>query len=159
PRRVYEVIPRRNLLPNQVPEVFVLKAPFPPDDRSIGYERGTSISKAWDQAATAAAIETTDYIFTHLKELSGVGDDAPHREKKLPEFCQKFAERAFRRPLTNEQKAFFIDRQFQRGRDLEAAVKRVMLLVLKSPRFLYREIGGGKLDGYDIASRISFGLW
>ncbi len=33
-----------------------------------------------------------------------------------------------------------------------------MLLVLHSPRFLYREIGGGR-DAYDTASRLSFGLW
>ena len=34
-----------------------------------------------------------------------------------------------------------------------------MLLVLKSPRFLYREIGEGNPDGYDVASRLAFGLW
>ena len=34
-----------------------------------------------------------------------------------------------------------------------------MLLVLKSPRFLYREVGGGPTDQFDVASRISFGLW
>ena len=39
------------------------------------------------------------------------------------------------------------------------AVKRVVLLVLKSPRFLYREIGEGSPDGYDVASRLAFGLW
>ena len=33
-----------------------------------------------------------------------------------------------------------------------------MLLTLKSPRFLYREVGGGP-DGYDVAARLSFGLW
>ena len=36
------------------------------------------------------------------------------------------------------------------------AVKRVVLLVLKSPRFLFRETG---TTPYDIASRLSFGLW
>ena len=35
---------------------------------------------------------------------------------------------------------------------------RVVLLVLKSPQFLYRELDGGS-DGYDVASRLSFGLW
>jgi hypothetical protein len=34
----------------------------------------------------------------------------------------------------------------------------VVLLVLKSPRFLYREVGGGP-DAYDVASRLSFALW
>ena len=71
-----------------------------------------------------------------------MGQDAPDREPKLREFCRRFAERAFRRPLTDEQKAFFVDRQFEEAANPEAAVKRVVLLVLKSPRFLYREIGG-----------------
>jgi len=159
PRQPFEVIPRRNLSLNQFPETFVVKAPFPPDDRSVGYERGTSVSKAWDQATTDAAIEVADYIIAHTKELAGVADDAPNREVKIREFCQRFTERAFRRPLSAEQKTFFIDRQFKGTRDLETALKRTILLVLKSPRFLYREIGGGKLDGYDVASRISFGLW
>jgi hypothetical protein len=30
---------------------------------------------------------------------------------------------------------------------------------LKSPRFLYREAGAGEPDSYDLASRLSFGLW
>jgi len=159
PRRAFEVIPRRNLSPSSPPELFVLKTPFPPDDRSAGYERGTSVSKAWDQATTDAAIEVASYVVVHLKELAGVGDGAADREAKLREFCRRFAERAFRRPLTDEQKAFFIDRQFKAVRDLETAVKRVSLLVLKSPRFLYREIGGRPPDGYEVASRLSFGLW
>ena len=33
-----------------------------------------------------------------------------------------------------------------------------MLLVLKSPLFLYREVTGGP-DGYDAAGRLSFALW
>ena len=66
-----------------------------------------SISKAWDLATTDAAIEVASYIVAHLKELSGVSDDASDREAKLREFCSKLAERAFRRPLTAEQKAIF----------------------------------------------------
>ncbi len=159
PKRAFEVIPRRNLLPVSLPETFVLTPPFPPDDRSAGYERGTSVSKAWEMATTDAAIEVAGYVVAHLKELSGVNDDASDREAKLREFCKKFAERAFRRPLGDEQKAIFLDRQFKDAPDQEAAVKRVVLLALKSPRFLYRETTGGRPDGFDIASRLSFGLW
>src|SRR5262249_35486889 len=113
-------------------------------------------SKAWDQATTDAAIDAAGYVVGHLRELSGVGD-GPDRVAGLRSFCRRFAERAFRRPLTNEQTRVFIDRQFERSRDPETAVKRVVLLVLKSPRFLYREVGGG--DAYDVACRIAFGLW
>src|SRR5262249_50986584 len=152
-------------------------------DRSTGWERGTSVSRAWDQAATDAALETADYVAAHLAELSGVRDGAD-RNQRLCEFGRRFAELAFRRPLTDELKQFFVDRQFEGGRDPETAIKRLVLLVLKSPRFLYREIGtltpnpsppegrGGKDssplpsggeglgvrgDAYDVASRLSFG--
>ena len=43
-------------------------------------------------------------------------DDAADREAKLREFCRKFAERAFRRPLTDEQKAALRRPPVRRGR-------------------------------------------
>src|SRR5262249_37619477 len=71
----------------------------------------------------------------------------------------QFAERAFRRPLRDEHRALYVDRQFREGRDLKTAVKKAVLVVLKSPRFLYRELGTGAPDAFDVASRLSFGLW
>jgi cytochrome c553 len=159
PRRTAEVISQTYLSPTAFPESFVLQASFPPDDRSVGYERGTSISKAWDQATTDAAIEVAGYVASRLKDLADVREGAKDRDAKAREFCRRFAERAFRRPLAAEQQAFFVDRQFQEARALEVAVTRSILLTLKSPRFLYREIGRGSLDSYDVASRLSFGLW
>lgn len=156
--RVAEVIPARHLSPGRFPETFVVTAPFPPDDRSIGYERGTTISKEWDQATTDAAIEVAAYVLAHLTELSGVKSDAGDREPRLREFCRKFAERAFRKPLTDEQRQLYIDQQFAEATDPTTAVKRVVLLTLKSPRFLYREVGE-TADSYDAASRLAFGLW
>jgi cytochrome c553 len=158
PHRAAETIPQRCLSPLSVPVSFVLTTPFPADDRSVGYERGTSISRAWEQATTDAAIEIADYVAGRLAELSGVRDDAADRPAKLRDFCRRFAERAFRRPLTDEQKRLYVDHQFENARTVETAVKRSLLFVLKSPRFLYREIGGGK-DGYDAACRLSFALW
>jgi cytochrome c553 len=159
PNRTAEVIPRRNLSPNRMPELFVVETPFPPDDRSVGYERGTSISREWDRATTDAAIEVAGYVASHLGELSGAGEGASDRATRVRAFCGRFAERAFRRPLTAEQQQLYVDRHFE-GRDLETAVKRVVLLILKSPRFLYREIGAPDgSDAYDAASRISFALW
>src|SRR5262249_43585058 len=102
-----------------------------------------------------------DYIAGRLKDLAGGSDSAPdqEREKKAREFCAQLAERAFRRPLAVEQRALYIDRQFQEVRDPKAAVTKVVLLVLKAPRFLYREIGAGAPGGSDVASRLPFGLW
>ncbi len=153
-----EPIPARDLSPNRFPETFVVETAFPPDDRSLGWERGTTISKEWDQAATEAALEAAGYVVTHLTDLSGVSDGAKDREAKLREFCRQFVERAFRRPLTDEQKQRYIDHPFKTARDPEGAVKRVVLLALLSPRFLYREVDGGS-DAYDVAARLAFELW
>jgi hypothetical protein len=158
PHRTPEIIPQRCLSPLAVPASFVLATPFPPDDRSVGYERGTTISRAWEQATTDAAIAIVDYVASHLAELSGVRDDAVDRPAKLREFCRRFAERAFRRPLTDEVKHLYIDHPFANARDVETALRRSLLFVLKSPRFLYREINGGG-DGYDVAARLAFTLW
>ncbi len=93
-----------------------------------------------------------------LNELAGTREGAGDRDAKVRDFCVRFAERAFRRPLTPEQKKFFIDRQFDAVKEPESAAKRVVLLALKSPRFLYREVAGGP-DQYDVACRLAFALW
>ncbi len=159
PHRVEEPIPQRCLMPVAMPEVFVVTSPFPPDDRSEGYERGTSISKAWEEATTEGALETAGFVATRLRELSGAAEGAPDRETRLRAFCRQFVERAFRRPLSSELEQTYVTRQFADSPDLETAVKRVVLLTLKSPRFLYRELGTADQDAYAVASRLSFGLW
>ena len=158
PGREPETIPDRYLSPSKAPQVFALATHFPPDDRSVGYERGTAVSKAWDQATTEAAIEVASYVLARLPELAGVKDDAEDRPAKLREFAAKFVERAFRRPLNDALKGVYVDHQFAKDRAPEEALKRVILLALKSPRFLYREVGGLG-DSYDAASRLAFTLW
>jgi cytochrome c553 len=158
PKRVTEVVPNRVLSPNWFPETLCVATPFPPDDRSYGWERGTAISKAWDAATTDAALDVATYVATHLNALAGTRDNAADREKKVREFCSRFAERAFRRPLTSNEKARYVDRAFEASKDLPLAAKRVVLAVLKSPRFLYRE-PSESTDGYDVACRLSFALW
>ena len=158
PRRAEEAVPSRNFWPGTSVETFTLSTPFPPDDRSVGWERGTAVSKEWDQAATEAAVDTAKYISDHLNQLAGTRDDAGDRPAKLRAFCKTLVERAFRRPLTDEQKKIYIDRQFEAAKDDGIAVKRVVLLALKSPHFLYREVDGSS-DSYDVAARLSFALW
>jgi hypothetical protein len=157
PHSVPEPIPSRQLSPTSSPEVCICSTHFPPDDRSYGWERGTSISKEWDQATTDAALEIVGYIATHLEKLSGVREDDAELAAKLKSFGRTFAERAFRRPLSDEETQL-VDKQFAATNDPVAAVKRVVVLVLKSPRFLFREVAGGS-DGFDVAARLSFGLW
>lgn len=159
PHHVEEVIPERFLSPHEAPKVFVLETPFPPDDRSTGYERGSSISKAWADATTFAALEVAGKIADNIDRLAGTKVDAEDRSAKLKSFSEKFVERAIRRPLSDDIKHIFVDRQFDEAADPVTAVKRVVLLTLKSPRFLYREVTTPDHDQFDVASRLSFGLW
>lgn len=161
PHGLLEPVPERCLIPQDTAEVFVLQSPFPPDDKSIGYERGTTISEEWYAATTGAAVETADYVLAHVEHLARVKRDAPDRADKLRRFATTFAERAFRRPLSPELTALVIDRPFADAPDLDAALKRSLLVALGSPRFLYREAdtAAGADDQFDTAARLSFGLW
>ena len=177
PHRVAEVIPSRCLSLSRPNEAFVVTTRFPPDDRSVGWEKATSISKEWDQATTAAAIEVATMMASRCDEFAGTKRDAADRDEILKAFCRRFAERAFRRPLDDEQRQVFVDRHFTEGVDAETAVKRAVLLTLKSPRFLYRELGARSLtlrvgtdagkpdsesratDPFDVASRVSFAMY
>jgi len=161
PRRASELIAQRHLFPSKSAPALVVHAPFPPDDRSAGYERGTSVSKAWVDASTEGAIEVAGYVADHLAELAGVTSDAAGRSQRLRDFCLRFAERAFRRPLTDSQKRLYVEHQFDSAPDADTAVKRVALLVLKSPWFLYRELPARGADNaaFDTAARLSFALW
>ncbi len=147
--------------PTIAPRTFVVSANFPADDRSQGYERGTSVSKGWHEGVTAGAIETAGEITDRLEDFSGVRENDPQRNSRLRDFCARFAEAAFRRPLGNTEVGFFIDRQFNAAGDVKVAVKRCVLLCLKSPRFLYPELSGEDEipDSYTVASRLSFALW
>ena len=158
PHRQDEVIPQRQLTPKGSRPLLVVNTPFPPDDKSDGYERGTTLSKAWHDATTLAAIEVANKVISQLRDLSGARRDDNDRDAKLRDFCERFVERAFRRPLADKERELYIDRQFSETDDSATAVKRVVLLTLKSPRFLFREIEGAN-DSHNIAARLAFTLW
>ena len=159
PHRAEEAIPHRHFTPHRQPETFVLTTKFPPDDMSRGYERGNLISKEWDAATTEAALEIAAHIESRLERLAGYKDASPENLKRLRSFCEKFVERALRRPLSDEQKSFYLDRQFANTKDPILAVKHIVLLVLKSPRFLYHGLDAAEHEQYEIASRLSYAIW
>ena len=64
-----------------------------------------------------------------MDRLAGTKDDAEDRREKVQAFLTRFASRAFRRPLSAEDRAFFIDPHLgERPDDLKGAVKRIVLL-------------------------------
>jgi Protein of unknown function (DUF1592)/Protein of unknown function (DUF1588)/PA14 domain/Protein of unknown function (DUF1595)/Cytochrome C oxidase, cbb3-type, subunit III len=154
----WEVLGAPYLSPTPAAHVAVVSTPFPPDDASEGYERGCGVSKAWQEATTVAAIDAADQVVTRLPRLSGVKDDDPERLARLKKFVADFASRAFRRPLDDEQRGRYVDGVFAAGVAPEQAVKRAVILILQSPRFLYPEIGPHK-DDYTVAARLALGAW
>lgn len=157
PHGAPEPVPERVLLPASAPPVFAAATPFPPDDRSIGYERGSAVSPEWFAATTAVATETADHVLRHVAQLSGVKPDAAGRDGRLREFAGTFVERCFRRPLTPEVRALFVDRPFADAPDPDTGLRRSILAALGSPRFLFREPAAA--DPFATAARLSFGLW
>ena len=159
PGRLEETIPQSRLSSIETPETLVVEAAFPPDDRSTGFERGTSITKEWDQATTDAAIEVADYIRGRLRDFAAVPELSAEHAPGVREFCARFVERAFRRPLSPQQRAVYVDAPFASTPDLETAIDRVVLMALKSPWFLYHEIKGESAKEFNTASRLAFVLW
>ncbi|MDB4793132.1 DUF1592 domain-containing protein [bacterium] len=159
PHGIQTVIPKRLLSPKRVSESVIVSTPFPPDDASLGYERGSSVSQAWVSATTQAAMEIANIVVQRLDRLAKTNRDDDKRRDKVKDFCYRFVELAFRRPLTEEQKQLLVENQFANSEDLEVAVKRVVLLAFQSPQFLYVELTDTEVDNYDVASRMSLGLW
>jgi hypothetical protein len=159
PHKVETRLTKHDLSPESVPASLVLETPFPPDDSSVGYPRGTSVSKAWDEATTFAALEVLRVVMKDLDRMAKIAGDDQGRAAKIKGFAARFAELAFRRPLTREQRTRYVDIHFEQAPDAEHAIKRVVLMALKSPYFLYPELPTGQPDAYTIASRLSFGLW
>jgi hypothetical protein len=147
PKRVPEVIPSRLLFPKEIAPTFVVSTPFPADDRSIGYERGNTVTKEWEDAVTAAALDAAAFLAKRI----------PQDKAKLKEQAAWFVQRAFRRGLDKETQTLYVDKQIDAAATPELGMKRVVLLTLLSPRFLYRDIGPG--DPYVTAANLSFGLW
>ncbi len=159
PQHALEPIPTHCLFNQPVAETFVVSVPFPPDDRSIGYERGNSVSSDWQQSVAKASLETANFVTGNLQRITGISSSDKDRRALLMDYGRRFVRQAFRRPLAPDVVQEYVTKQFAPGRDDSLALKRVILMSLMSPRFLYREISGPQPDNYRIASNLSFILW
>jgi hypothetical protein len=95
----------------------------------------------------------------NLADLSGVKPEAPDRIPRLKDFARRFVQRAFRRPLSEDQQCL-VEAQFDAAKSPEIAIKRVVLFALTSPHFLFPELAEREHpDGCDVAARIALSLW
>ncbi len=73
-----------------------------------------------------------------------------------------FAERAFRRPVTTDDTARYLQLAHDalaQGGTLESALRRAYKAILVAPEFLFLQERPGPLDDHALASRLSYFLW
>jgi hypothetical protein len=119
----------------------------------------------------AAAEDVARAVGARLDELLPCDPAAAGEEACAATFVHAFAERAFRRPLDDEERAW-LERFYaeaRAGRTFGEAIEMAIEVVVQSPQFLYRiEIGEAaeglpegvrRLTGFEVATRLSFLLW
>ena len=156
PGGAWTVIPAENLSPKGSSSVDVVTVPLPPDDASMGYERGVSVSREWTEAVAKGGLQAAALLAPRMHEYAGTTVTAPDRAEKLKAFAQRFAQLAYRRPLTAEQRAE-LTKLFTAEVTPEVATKRAILHVLSSPYFLYP--AAGPQDDYAVAARLALAMW
>jgi hypothetical protein len=125
----------------------------------------------------------TPRIRVHAAEVKGPHFDAwppvshraifgekPYESAAASDVLRSFAERAWRRPVAADDVALIVDlvraseqAAVKAGKPAEQAAQEAIVegieAVLCAPEFLYREERGDRLDGHEIASRLSYFLW
>lgn len=146
---------------------------FPAEQPNLGPYEGLGARRVGEQlhnefvrAAEALAAQLVSNAAAFTQVVGCTTADAQCRDA----FIDAFGQRAFRRPLTDTEKARYrahFDRGpelIQSGDALKDGVRLVVEAMLQSPKFLYRvEIGKGATDGqgvpltdYEVATRLSY---
>lgn len=118
-------------------------------------------------AAVASDVMNNDALRGKIAACSDA--DAQGRGCAL-EFIERFATRAYRRPIANHERtglAAVYDRARSLGEDHHAGIEQVLRATLASLPFLYRvernpapsSASPHLLDGYALASRLSYFVW
>jgi hypothetical protein len=139
PGGVERIVPSRNLVDSVPRDTFSLQTELPPDDRSYGYERGIAVNPQWDESTTAASLEfaqvAIDELWPEYRRRHRL-EETPGRDG-LMQFVGEIVQLAFRGALTPEVSQLYIDKQVAAEVDDAEAIRRALLISLKSPRFLF----------------------
>lgn len=158
---IEEIIPARNLVPTSAPATFSLQAKLPPDDRSYGFERGSAVDAQWDQSTTDAALEFSESAVAELwpRYKSRHKNDLNENREIIKTFLGELVEVAFRGPLDDESRRRFIDDQVDSEVDDGDAIRRSLLVSLKSARFLYPRLDGDRSRSQRVANRLALAMF
>ena len=140
PGGIWRVLNQDDLSTAPAKRIFVADTPFPPDDRSLGYERGSSVSNQWHVATSDYAVAAAGEVIDRLPSLVKIESDTPERQHHVEQFAKQFAARAFRRPVTNNESERISEMLADPTDHLDRRLLRVLLMILKSPNFLYTHL-------------------
>jgi hypothetical protein len=155
------VIPNRFLVPGQTPPAWSLQTKLPPDDRSYGFERGLSVDRQWDTSTTAAASEFAQISVDEIwPEYSRRNQNVSNENReRLRGFLTEMVGTAFRGPLDEVARKFYVDAQIAATPDDAEAIRRCLLATLKSPRFLYPALDRDRSQSQRAANRLTLTLF
>ncbi len=161
PHGVWGVLDRTYLVTSDSPRVFALETPFPADDRSLGYERGSSVSREWHAAAATAAVATAAEVVERLPVLVSSGNSTMDRETLLKDFVVRFGRAAYRRPLRAAEAEWLRQVPFAKANTPEKAVRLALVHLIVSPHFLYTDLprSDAPPDQFSVAARLALALW
>ncbi len=138
---------------------------FPPEPRVLGFENNSDahrvnsllVSRYLEAAESVSARALAERRAQLIPcDPATIGEEACGDQ-----FLGQFATRAFRRPLTDEERtsltSFFSGTLAKEG--FGAAVEWTIQVVLQSPQFLYRVERAEHGDPHELASRLSYFLW
>lgn len=158
PGQPVSVVPQSALVRYGGQEVMVVNTTFPADDASAGYERGVSVSEQWETATTDGAIEVANWLVDRIWKFAKTKPNQPNTIERIKSFGYEFVGRAFGTKLTDEEKAFYVDQHFEQDITLNDQIKRMVILTLKSPRFLYPSIETRE-PAFERARRMALVMW
>lgn len=95
------------------------------------------------------------------QSLAGVAPGEVSKEEYARRMVDRFLPQAFRRPVDAATRDSFLKiatDHWQQGHSFDEGMHLLLRSVLISPRFLYREMQPGRLDGYDLATRLAYFL-
>lgn len=160
PHGTEETIPSQNLIPvTAAPAAFSLQTRLPPDDRTYGYERGISVDRQWDTSTTESALEFAQIAADELWPRYQSRHKANKNRSQLRGFLDKIIATAFRGPLSKNDRKRYVDDPVDVTEDDIEAIRRSLLLALKSPRFLYPMLDSDRSASQRAANRLALALF
>ncbi|MDG2222083.1 MAG: DUF1592 domain-containing protein [Rubripirellula sp.] len=160
PGGVWRVLNQDDLSTAPAKRIFAADIPFPPDDRSLGYERGSSVSNQWHVATSDYAVAAAGEVINRLPSLAKIENDTPERQQRMQQFANEFAALAYRRPVTDNESDRITKMLADPTDDLDRRLLRVLLMILKSPNFLYTQLPLGEAHhAYEKSASLALIMW